>query len=167
MPATLMSIAEFESLPEMPGKQELLQGEPIILPPAKRTHHKIVQAMYRLLGSALAADVVCMEAGYQMSRDTWLQPDVSVTWPDQRVANDYFQGAPMIAIEIVSPGNTPTRIEKKVAAYLRYGAAEVWIVYPETSSMMVHKTGSVENITGIYQSDLVPVAVSMPDILAV
>ncbi len=77
MPATLMSVAESELLPDAPGKQELLYGEAIALPPAKLSHDKTARSLFRLLTSALGEPRVYMESGYQMSRDNWLQPDVS------------------------------------------------------------------------------------------
>lgn len=160
-----MSVAEFELLPDIPGKQELLHGELITLPPARLSHNKIAQALFELLRSALDASRVHMEAGYQMSRDTWLQPDVSVTWPDQAIENDYLQGSPMIAIEVVSPGNTAEEIDARTAAYLDGGSAEVWVVYPRTRCLMVHRTATVERITRTYSSTSLPVVVSINDIL--
>jgi Uma2 family endonuclease len=165
MPATLMSIAEFESLPDEPGKQELLQGEVITMPPAQDLHSSIVHAFYEALRSVVPAGRVRIEAGYRMSRDTWLQPDVSVMWPDQPIENGYRKGSPLIAIEVVSPGNTAEEIERKTAAYLRHGAEEVWIVYPGTRSMMIHRSATVERITDIYRCAVVPVSISLRDIL--
>jgi Uma2 family endonuclease len=160
-----MSAAEFELLPEVPGKQELLQGELITLPLARLSHNKIVQALFEVLRLGLDPSRVHMEAGYQMSRDTWLQPDVSVTWPGQPVENDYLQGSPMIAVEVVSPGNAAEEIDAKIAAYLTGGAAEVWVVYPRTRCMMVHRSTAVERITERYSSDSVPASVALNDIL--
>lgn len=165
MPATLMSIADFELLPDVPGKQELLEGELIKLPPARDSHGDIVHALYEALRSVLPAARVRIEAGYRMPPDTWLQPDVSVRWPDQPVENDYRQGSPMIAAEVVSPGNTAEEIERKTAAYLNHGAEEVWIVYPQTRWMMIHRKASVERITNVYRCTLVPVAISLSEIL--
>jgi Uma2 family endonuclease len=165
MPATLLSIAEFELLPDLPGKQELLEGEVILLPPAKLPHSKTTKAFVALLMSVLDESRVFSEAGYQMAPDTWLQPDVSVTWPDQPVANDYLQGSPMIAIEIVSRGNTADEIERKIAKYLRYGAAEVWIVYPSTHRMMVHRDAAVERISDTYTCHSIPAVVRLSEIL--
>ncbi len=132
MPATMMSFAEFELLPDVPGKQELLQGELIALPPAKLPHIRVGEALFKRLLSVLDHLRVHHEAGYQLSCDTWLQPDVSVQWPGQEEANEYFQGSPMIAIEVVSPGNTAEEIDRKTKAYLKHGAEEVWVVYPRT-----------------------------------
>jgi Uma2 family endonuclease len=54
----------------------------------------------------------------------------------------------MLAVEIASRGNTPDEIDNKVAMYLEHGAAEVWIVYPSTRSMMVFKGGLALRIPG-------------------
>ena len=39
---TLLTFEEFEQLPSEPGKTELLDGELIQLPPAKKKHMKII-----------------------------------------------------------------------------------------------------------------------------
>lgn len=165
MPATLMSIAEFELLPDVPGKQELLEGEVINLPPADDEHNSIVHALYEVLRTVLPASRVRMESGYRMSRNTWLQPDVSVMWPDQPIENGYRRGSPVIAIEVVSPGNTAEEIQRKTAAYLTHGGEEVWIVYPRGRCMMVHRSAAVERITDVYRCSLVPVTIALSDIL--
>ena len=49
----------------------------------------------------------------------------------------------MIAIEIISPGNSAEEIHRKREAYLEEGVAEVWIVYPVSRVMEVfRKDGS-------------------------
>lgn len=165
MPETLISPAEFELIPDTPGKQELLEGELIELPPSKSPHLRIVRAIYKLLLASAAEPRVFTEASYQMLPDGWLQPDVSVNWPDQHEANDYFQRAPMLAIEVISPGNKARDIDRKTTLYLKHGAAEVWIVYPDTRSILVHKKSAVEKVTGIYQCDLIPVLVAVSEIV--
>jgi Uma2 family endonuclease len=121
---TLLTIEEFLNLPDVPGKQELLDGELISLPPAKRSHMEISKRLFHLFRSVVDDSRVWFETGYHL-HDRMLQPDVSVTWPDQRVENDWFQGAPMIAFEIASRGNTAEEIEGKVAAYIEEGVGEV------------------------------------------
>ncbi len=153
-------------LPDEPGKQELLQGELIALPPAKRSHNAVTQTLFELLRTVLDSTRVHMEAGYQMSHDTWLQPDVSVEWPDQRIENDYLQGSPMLAIEVVSPGNSAEEIDRKISAYLNHGAAEVWVIYPRTRCMMVHRSAGAERVTDSYTSGLIPVTVPVSEILS-
>jgi Uma2 family endonuclease len=139
--ATLLSFEEFEKLPGAPGKRELLDGELIELPPPKRKHtitqHRIADA----LGPYCSARglLVLVEAGFRMGKqcNEWLQPDVSVISPEQeeRAAADpdgYYQGAPLIAIEVISPGNTAEAVERKLAKYFENGACEAWVAYSKT-----------------------------------
>jgi Uma2 family endonuclease len=119
----MLTFEEFEQLPDQPGKQELIRGELIEMPPADYQHHVIAHRIYDLLQAALeqahargeAAELgrVFHEMGYLLSGVHWLQPDVSVTHAGQRVEK-YLTGAPAIAIEVILPANTVKRIARKV-----------------------------------------------------
>jgi Uma2 family endonuclease len=161
---TLVTLEEFLDLPETPGKQELLDGELISLPPAKRSHMEISKRLVDLFRSVLDGARVWFETGYQL-HGRMLQPDVSVTWPDQPVADDWFQGAPMIAVEVASRGNTAEEIEGKVAAYLEEGAAEVWVIYPKTRTLVVSTKEHVTRVTGTYDCGLLRLGVDIPGLL--
>ena len=156
---------QFLNLPDEPGKQELLDGELISLPPAKGVHGLIALNFLDLLRTALPKSRIVMEMGYRLKRG-WLQPDVSVNWPDQ-ILREWIEGAPMIAIEIASRGNTDEEIDRKVEAYLEEGAAEVWIVRPKTASMMVYRKDSAVRITGVYDCELIGIPVDIPKLLQV
>ena len=90
---TILTFEEFESLPDRPGKQELLRGELIDLPPAELRHNRIAHRIYEELKSALnqahargeALDLgeAYHEMGYQLAGHSWVQPDVSVTHADR------------------------------------------------------------------------------------
>ena len=47
----------------------------------------------------------------------------------------WYAGAPLIAIEVASRGNTPNELEFKKELYLAHGAREVWIVYDKTRTI--------------------------------
>jgi Uma2 family endonuclease len=58
---------------------------------------------------------------------------------------EYMPYPPDIAIEVLSPGNTAQQIHDKVRDYLKNGVAIVWVVYPNSESVVVHTTeGSKE-----------------------
>jgi Uma2 family endonuclease len=157
-----LTAEEFLNLPDTPGKQELLDGELISLPPAKNSHSIIARAFQDLLTALDKARVWFFE-GYQLRRG-WLIPDVSVTWPDQPVS-EWFQGSPMIAIEIVSRGNTAAEIDRNVSAYLQEGAAEVWVVYPATHSMTVFCKDTTLRVTDVYRCERIGVTVKLDELL--
>jgi Uma2 family endonuclease len=89
---------------------------------------------------------------------------VSVTLPNQRVSG--FEGSPIIAIEIVSAGNSAEEIDRKTEAYLEEGAAEVWIVYPGTRTVKVfRKDGAIIRVIGVYDCALIGLQVDLCKIL--
>jgi Uma2 family endonuclease len=136
---TLLSFEEFESLPDAPGKRELLDGELIELPPPKLRHALIQDVIAESL-KRYAVDQglrVFEELGFRLRgpRGQWLQPDVSVVAREliERAEPDgYIESAPLIAIEVISSGNTAESVERKLVKYLENGAGEVWVVYPKT-----------------------------------
>jgi Uma2 family endonuclease len=151
---TLLTFEEFERLPDQPGKRELLEGELIELPPAKLKHnrssHRIFKSIERALesaherGEAAELGEVYHEMGFQLSRRSYVQPDVSVTHAAQH-EGEYFDLAPAIAIEVVSPSNTAQELDTKAELYFRYGALEVWRFYPKTRHVVV-QTGDTSRI---------------------
>jgi Uma2 family endonuclease len=80
-----------------------------------------------------------MEMRYLMFGEpkSWLRPDVSLTHADQASAK-YYEGAPLMVFEIVSECDTARQLESKVAVYLANGAAEVWVIYPESRHAWVY-----------------------------
>lgn len=154
---------EFLALPDDPGKQELLDGELISLPPAKQRHNAVAKRFYDRLSTVLRSERVWTEAGYRLKHG-WLQPDVSVTWPDQP-RGDWLEGSPMIAIEIASRGNTDEEIDRKIEAYLEEGALEVWIVRPKTASMTVHRKDTSTRHTGVYRCDALSLDIDVRELI--
>jgi Uma2 family endonuclease len=69
-------------------------------------------------------------------------PDISflsaAKIPPAGLPEGYIDGAPDLAIEIVSPGDTASEIQNKVQDYLAYGTSLVWIVYPQQRIVTVH-----------------------------
>jgi Uma2 family endonuclease len=139
----LLSDTEFLALRDHPGKQELLDGELIELPPAKYFHSEMAKRLGRLLMTVLDESRVWIEIAYWIHTGRWLIPDVSVSWPDQGKKDGWFSGAPMIAIEIASRGNTAEELERKTTLYLEHGATEVWLIYPKTRTMVVSRKDGV------------------------
>ena len=176
--ATTMTFKEFERLPDEPGKCELLEGELIQLPPAIRKHMLIVQTLFLMLLEAvdrikkqgLGASIgsVHIEMGYRLSKRSWLQPDVSITHPEQPNGK-YFERGPLLAVEVVSESNTAKKMNAKVAAYLAAGTLEAWVVYPKTQRTWKYRPNqSAELITNTITSDLLPgFSIDLPDLLNV
>ena len=50
---------------------------------------------------------------------------------------DFVGEAPLLAVEVVSPGNRHPKLLTKVDLYLRHGAEQVWLVYPKKQTVTV------------------------------
>ena len=64
---------------------------------------------------------------------------MSVRRRDQEVHNDYLIGSPELAVEVLSPSNRKSRIERKITLYFAEGAEEVWVIDPSKRTMMVYR----------------------------
>jgi len=88
--------------------------------------------------------VVAVDPGFVLERrpDTVRAPDVCFVRV-QRIPNDtkppFLEGAPDLAVEVLSPSNTKREMAEKVAQYLATGARLVWLVDPEAHTVMVHR----------------------------
>ncbi|RLS31756.1 MAG: Uma2 family endonuclease [Planctomycetota bacterium] len=97
------------------------------------------------LGVVLGADGL-LQLGPQLVRG----PDVSfLRWerfPGRRLPVErVWAVAPDLAVEVLSPGNTPAEMERKVADYLGAGARLVWIIDPPTRTAVAHTAGAPGN----------------------
>jgi Uma2 family endonuclease len=164
---TQLTFEEFERLPDAPGKRELLDGELIELPPPKRKHtltqHRIAEALRRY--AAERGLLVFVEAGFRLGerRNEWVQPDVSVVsqGQEERAAADpdgYYEGAPLIAVEVISRSNTAESVERKLAKYFENGAGEVWVVYSKTRHIWRHAGFQAQAVVkdDVFTSTLLP-----------
>lgn len=133
--ASLTTFAEFELLPEIDGKRELVKGEIILTPPPELAHSRIAKQILLLFLARLDKSRIWPDqTGYRIT-EGWMEPDVSVAWPDQRRDEKYFVGSPMVAVEVLSPGE---EIDPKLTLYFADGALEVWVVDPKRKTMTVY-----------------------------
>jgi len=144
---TLLTFEEFEALPDEPGKRELLDGQLIVRPPPKLRHIEIQHRIRRLLERYVESNqlgIVYTDAGYKLDKRHWLQPDVSFVRTAQRKSADpdgYLEGAPALAVEVISDSNTAEAVDRKLNEYFRGGAEEVWVVYPKTRRVWQYRRG--------------------------
>jgi Uma2 family endonuclease len=84
---TLFTFEEFERMESKPGKQELIEGELLELPPPELKYQKVSHRIFLGLheavmqaqtrGEALRLAVAYRETGYRFPDNSYLVPDVS------------------------------------------------------------------------------------------
>jgi Uma2 family endonuclease len=135
-------------------KDELVAGEVVKKPPASHRHDRIKNRIKRLLDRYLdqnpqLALEALVEMGAEVSRFDVFIPDVSLVKLDRCPDEErVFRGAPDLAVEVVSPSDTVTRLKAKVDSYMQGGSKTVWVVFPESRSVMIHSAGSVRELNG-------------------
>jgi Uma2 family endonuclease len=141
---TLQTFEQFEQYEDDGMKHELLLGEHIVLPPANFRHSCVQHNLLHLLRPYVQQHrlgEVYVAAGFKLSSDTWLQPDVSFIRTVQIQATDpdgYFEGAPAVAVEVACDAKTAAYLDLKIGLYFAHGSEEVWVVFPKTSRVCVH-----------------------------
>lgn len=145
--ATAQALITAEMLAEMPEdgvRRELVRGVIIEMSPVKRRHGRSAGKWIIRLGiwaESTQSGEVGTELGFVLARD----PDV-VRAPDayfirqERLEDDsldsYWEGAPDLAVEVVSPSETATEVQEKVSDYLQGGTRLVWVCYPKRREVM-------------------------------
>jgi Uma2 family endonuclease len=76
-----------------------------------------------------------------------------------RLPKGHCRIPPDLAVEVISPGDLAYDVEEKVAMYLAAGVKSVWVVYPPTKVVRVHRRGSSSELTAddtITEPELLP-----------
>jgi Uma2 family endonuclease len=94
--------------------------------------------------------------GYHIAAHSWFVPDVSITRTGQP-AGDYYEGAPALAVEILSEFNRPSKVAAKIKDYLANGGLEVWVIHRDTRHAVMHRIAEdAVSVSGRFQSELLP-----------
>lgn len=86
------------------------------------------------------------ETGFKISQnpDTVRAPDaafVSQTAIDEKgIPKGFWEGAPDLAVEVISPSDTYTEVEEKVDEWLNAGCAMVWVMNPRRETVEVYRS---------------------------
>ncbi len=105
------------------------------------------------LGRVYGADITFVLKGTPDNIQTMRLPDVSFVSAGRVKEADragYYYQAPDLAIEVVSPTERAVETQSQVNDYLRTGTREVWVVYPETQQVIVHRP---DGTAAIYNAD--------------
>jgi Uma2 family endonuclease len=67
-------------------------------------------------------------------------PDVSFVRAGRKPTDGFalFEGAPDLAVEIVSPNETLSVLNQELHDYFRYGTQQMWLVYPTARVVEVY-----------------------------
>jgi Uma2 family endonuclease len=144
---TLLTADDFWHLPDVGRRLELVRGEVVETVPTGGEHSIVVIAFGALLrqwAKERDAGVIGTEAGFILDRgpDVVRAPDLyfvrAERLPAGRVPVQFYELAPDLAVEVISPSETAEGVQEKVRDYLAAGSRLVVLVYPRTRLLIAH-----------------------------
>jgi Uma2 family endonuclease len=155
---TLVTADVLLVMPEDGFRYELVKGELRRMPPAGGEHGAISITIGGLLfqhlrdsrlGRAFGA-----ETGFKIASDpdTVRAPDAAFVCreriPEGGLPRGYFPGAPDLAVEVISPGDTYAEVEEKVLEWLDAGTRMVILLNPRRRTATVYRSRSEVTVLG-------------------
>jgi Uma2 family endonuclease len=140
------------------ARYELIEGRLVPMSPTGFLHGDVALALAAALRAFVhprrLGRIVVGEVGFVLRRnpDTVRAADIAFVRRERLPAGDlprgFFEGAPDLVVEILSPSDRYTDILRKVGEWLEAGAAMVWVVDPEHHGVMVFRPDGTLRLLG-------------------
>ena len=130
---------------------ELVRGMVVRDPGIMWEHGHLQGKLFRYLDEWMekfGQGMVSVDCGCILAEDpdTVRFPDVAVLL--RQSAQNWLHGAPDVAIEVLSPSNTPQGIREKTHDYFSAGALRVWIVDPKARTVVIQRSDGSSRLFG-------------------
>jgi len=148
---------ELETLPKDGHKYELLDGD-LIMSPVHADHGKICARILTMIkhfaDSRKLGEVYDSSTGFRLSDDLLLCPDVSFVSKARLskvevVPDKFLAGAPDLVVEVLSPSDRMTQINRKLEHYFEHGARLAWLVNLRKLQIHIYTADSIEALTDL------------------
>ena len=125
------TVAELDRMPDDGRRYELLDGALAVSPRPTTIHQFVAGRLCAALSSACPADLcIVPEPAVMLGPQTEFDPDLVVVRMDQ-VGGAKFTEPPLLVVEIRSPSTALIDLNRKKAAYERFGVPSYWILNPD------------------------------------
>ncbi len=138
---------EFMALPKDGGRYELVDGDLVTMSNSGLEHGEIglllggrliFYVREQKLGSAFDSST-----GFRMKSGNIRSPDVGFVAKERlqglkRPPKGFFDGAPDLAVEVLSPSNTLEEMHNKIVEYFENGTRLVWVINPQEYYVLIY-----------------------------
>jgi Uma2 family endonuclease len=148
--SALMTADELFLMKDDGFRYELVKGELVRMPLHVSEHGATVVNIGIPLGHFVKANklgvVFGAETGFKIATDpdTVRAPDLAFVHrdriPEGGLPKAFWVGAPDLAVEVISPGDTYTEVEEKVSEWLDAGARMVIVANPRNRTLKVYRS---------------------------
>jgi Uma2 family endonuclease len=156
----LWTEAEIQALPDNGCLHEVVAGQLVMSPKNNFQHEQICERLNFALESFNRAHrlgaVFGSSMGFWMKNRNCRAPDVSFVSKERLIrlgfkpdAKSFFPGAPDLAAEVLSPGNTHAEIDERLRDFFDSGSQVAWIVHPDKQLAEVCHSLADRRILGV------------------
>ncbi len=128
-------------------REELIDGEIVMMAPASANHGFTAFNIARLFGNYLYGKKCTPIADgmmvYLTNTDHFI-PDMMIVCDPDKIKPDGVHGAPDLVVEVLSPSTAKNDKTHKKDVYARCGVREYWLVNPVDKSVEVYRTDGTE-----------------------
>jgi len=167
MASTTSKIVTYEEwlrMPEVEGREEVVDGQIVIMPPNKWSHQEILAELHAILLAQFDRKVVRVASsvfGLVIRKEplTLRSPDLALFVRKNIVELDgYVYSPPELIVEVLSPRHTRRDMVKKTEDYQSIGVPELWILSPEarTWEVLQLQEGQLRRIQVLLEGQLRP-----------
>ncbi len=141
LPSVKMTVEHLFQLPEDGLRHELLDGEHVVTPSPNLRHQVLLLRLARRVADSLdtsrAGQVFVAPLDVVFSNFDLTEPDLLYVSNERRqvLTKKNVQGAPDLAVEILSASTAHRDRGAKQQIYERFGVREYWIVDPEADTI--------------------------------
>jgi Uma2 family endonuclease len=143
-PATINDLLQ---CPKDGRKYELVDGE-IVVGPTGFRHATIVAKIVHMIGSFLErnpiGEVCADNLGIKLPNGNLRSPDITFVRnekiPTGTLADAFADFIPDLAVEVVSPQDSPREVGQKIGEFLECGVPVVWLVDPARETVTVYRS---------------------------
>jgi len=149
---TSITAEQLAAMPSDGGRCELIAGELHMMTPAGWEHGKVIGRLHFMLAQWVfdrgLGEIFSAETGFLLARnpDTVRAPDIAFIHRDHLPAEPprevFWPGAPDLAVEVVSAGDTFHEVDDKAMAWLAAGTRLVWVVNPRWHTVTEYRSGA-------------------------
>jgi Uma2 family endonuclease len=153
---TSMTAEQLFCLPADNLRHELIRGELRTMTPAGSEHGATVMnvswCLLRHNKKRKRGVLFGAETGFVLARDPDTVRASDCAWvrleriPAKGIPKTFFSGAPDLAVEVVSPGDSHDEVRTKVEDWLSPGTQVVWVVNPKPKTVAVYRAGDPARI---------------------
>lgn len=146
----LTTAEELLRLPRGNFRYELVEGELKKMSPTGQEHGRITVRLTVPLAQHVQdhrlGEVYAAETGFKLKSnpDTVRAADIAFVRQNRLdligKTEGYWPGAPDLIVEVTSPSDRVSQVEKKVMEWLEFGSGLVWVVSPKLRTVTVYRS---------------------------